>query len=85
MLIGKLRRRSERSSRHAKHGEALADQLVEHGERRRAIFQAELPRPRFDGHGGRHLGDGPVTDHKLRRILLRQPGLNARRAEIKHQ
>ena len=79
MLIDELRRRPEMPARHRQHSEALGDQLVEHRERRRALFQADLSGPQLDRHGGGHLGDGPVADQKLRRILLRQPALNARR------
>lgn len=43
VLIGKPRRRSELPSRHGQHGEAFGDQLVEYGERRRALLQIDPP------------------------------------------
>ena len=51
VLVGKPRRRPELPARHGQHGEALGDQFVEHGQRRRALLQADLTGPQLDCHG----------------------------------
>jgi len=72
--------------------------LLNIAERRGALLQVDLPCPQLDRHGGGHLGDSPVADQKLCRILLCQPALkraasrfvgerrdDQRRVEIEHQ
>ena len=72
VLIDELRRRPEMPAGHRQNSETLGHQLVEHRQRRRALLQADLPHLQLDRHGRGHLGDGPVADHQLCRILLRQ-------------
>lgn len=45
VLISKLRCHPELPAPHAKHGEALGDKLVKHGERRGTLIEVDLARP----------------------------------------
>lgn len=66
--------------------------------RRRAVRQIDLSGPQLYRQGGGSLGDGPIADDELRRVLFRQPSLHApghcfvgkrrnyqRRVKITHQ
>src|SRR6476646_9384618 len=77
MLIDELGRCAILLAVERKNRKGFDHELVDDGENCGALVELDLANSQLDRERGRQLGDSPVADPELLRVLLCEPGLRA--------